>query len=632
MASSDDPEMSSDGGVAPLSMVPPPVDPGLARGGAGEAGRYEVRRLLGKGAMGEVMLCRDTRIGRDVAKKVIADKHRTDKHARARFLREARVQGQLEHPAIVPVHDLGVDEEGADYFTMKCLRGQTLAGVVKNLAAGDPQAIESYPLRRLLSAFSAACLAVDFAHARGVLHRDLKPSNVMLGDYGEVYVLDWGIAKITEPALQTAQPRATGEEELHTATGKALGTWGYMSPEQARGRIEELSPQTDVYALGAILFEILARQPLHKKDVWNAMLMSTVTGADAHASKRAPDLMVPPELDAICVKATAQRPEDRYPSARALHEAVERFLEGDRDVEVRRHLAAGHARAAEEARARAAAGGPGAEEALRTALQEVGRSLVLEPTNGAAMALLAQILTAPQQALPAEVATELDTHTAARHRQQLRLAVGADMAGLTLMTPIVLWMGVRNTPLLVGCLGLTFAASAAKILATRATTLRRMYAVAYVGFVLNVLALTAIGRGFGPLLFTPMLLTAFTFAFCMTYAGRFRAAIIGTSVVALLGAVAADLFGLVPSSYSFHDGAMTILPRAVTLPEVPTLVALVVGCTFMVTTPGILMGRMMGTLRSAEERAFLQAWHMRQLLPQEARTPAGEKARDGTGQ
>lgn len=235
------------------------------------------------------------------------------------------------------------------------------------------------------------------------------------------------------------------------------------------------------------------------------------------------------------------------------------------------------------------------------------------------MSLLAEILTAPRRRVPAEVAAEMEAHAVVRSREQLRLAVAADLSGVTLMTPIVLWMGVRSTALLGACLALTLVAAATKLVAARLPDLRRVHAVAYASYLCNILALCAIGRGFGPLLFTPMLLTAFTFAFSMTYSGRFRAAVIATSVTALLGSVAVDLAGLVPSSYAFHDGALTILPRAVTLPAVPTLVALVVGSTFMLVVPGLVMGRIMTTLRAAEERSFVQAWHMRQLLPAEAR-------------
>src|SRR5438067_5726539 len=201
---------------------------------------YEVSEVLGRGGMGEVVLAYDTEIGRGVAIKHMLDA--SSEVARERFLREAKIQARLDHPAIVPVYELG-----RDYFTMKRLAGTTLLDVIVKGSATR---------QRMLRAFVDVCLAVELAHSRGVVHRDLKPANIMLGDFGEVYVLDWGIAKLVdEPETPRAQTLDLPSSTHATRVGKVLGTPEFMAPEALLHGVADR--RTDVYALGIILDQLL---------------------------------------------------------------------------------------------------------------------------------------------------------------------------------------------------------------------------------------------------------------------------------------------------------------------------------------------------------------------------------------
>src|SRR3569623_3016195 len=175
----------------------------------------------------------------------------------SRCLREARIQGRREHPAVVPVHELWYDGESRPVFVMKQLAGTTLAQVIARLAAGDTEAIATFSRQRLLRAFADVCLAIEFAHTRGVVHRDLKPANIMLGDFGEVYVLDWGVARVSGGEDDRASfADIDTADGTNTVAGAILGTPGYIAPEQIRGEAD-LDGRAAVYALGCILFVLL---------------------------------------------------------------------------------------------------------------------------------------------------------------------------------------------------------------------------------------------------------------------------------------------------------------------------------------------------------------------------------------
>jgi serine/threonine protein kinase len=290
---------------------------------------YSLSRLHATGGMGRVWLARDAALGRDVALKELRPDRASDPRVCARFLKEAQITGQLEHPGVVPIYEvMRRSEDKAPYYTMRFIRGRTLAEAAaeyhERLAQGEAGELE---LRELLSAFIAVCNAVAYAHNRKVLHRDLKPQNVVLGDFGEVVVLDWGLARLmsqadAEPDIAPL-PIPPGEVDA-TVQGQVVGTPAYMAPEQAEGRLEQLGPATDVYGLGAVLYEILTGKPPFTGDDTASVLSLVVRQMPARPhvlSSR-----VSPALEAICFKALAKKPAERYSSVKALADDVQRWL------------------------------------------------------------------------------------------------------------------------------------------------------------------------------------------------------------------------------------------------------------------------------------------------------------------
>ncbi len=307
---------------------------------AAPAARFRHLRPHAKGGLGEVSVALDNELNREVALKQIQDHHADRPDSRMRFLVEAEITGGLEHPGIVPVYSLGHDPTGRPYYAMRFIEGETLS---KSIARFHAESAKAAPgdrvlaFRKLLRRFLDVCNAVAYAHSRSVLHRDLKPDNIMVGDFGETLVVDWGLAKAAgqsePPALDGSRPLipASGSGSSETMQGQAIGTPAFMSPEQAVGEIDGLGPTTDIYSLGATLYDLLTGKPPFaitddergSNDL--GPILSRVSRGD-FPPPRAVDPSVPKPLEAICLKAMALSPADRYPTPRALATDLEHWL------------------------------------------------------------------------------------------------------------------------------------------------------------------------------------------------------------------------------------------------------------------------------------------------------------------
>jgi len=310
-----------------------------------EGSRYEDLGLLGIGGMGEVRRVRERDLNRTLAMKIIKPDVMAKKLSLARFIEEAQVNAQLQHPSIIPVHELGRLPDGRYYFTMQEIRGRELDDAITSVHAASSESWhyddEGWSLRQLITALQKACQAVGYAHARGVIHRDLKPSNIMVGRDGEVFVVDWGIAKVkghrvledgVERDVAVVETDRSVDASQSTRVGAVTGTPAYMSPEQAEGKIDCISARSDVYALGAILYKILTgRVPYQGRRVWQILM--AVLKADLVAPSKATTRKVPEALEEICVRALSANPEHRYADASMIAEELGAWLDGAKQRE-----------------------------------------------------------------------------------------------------------------------------------------------------------------------------------------------------------------------------------------------------------------------------------------------------------
>jgi eukaryotic-like serine/threonine-protein kinase len=501
--------------------------------------------------MGEVLAARDVRIGREVALKRLHERAPTPVEL-ARFLREARIQGQLEHPSIPPVHEVGYDEDGLPYFVMRRLAGKTLAQAIDDA---------SFTRQRLLRAFVDVCHAIDLAHSRGVIHRDLKPSNILLGERGETYVLDWGIAR-----------------ELDVIDDSIAGTPSYMAPEQVRGD-RDLDERVDVFALGRVLIQVL--------------------------TKRA-ELDITPELEALCRAATADDREARIPSVRILGDAVQQFLDGDRDIARRRELAWWHL-----VNARAAWSEITDDEQRRTiVMREAGRALALDPTLGAAADLIGRVMIEPPKEPPPGVLEEL----ASIERRDMHTLVKVSLVGSILyavLLPLFIVLGIRDVPY-----AIAYGALCSVMIGTSLLALRRMSTLLNVLFTISEIAmLVLITRAFMPA--APGIAAVGLVMMSFDPAAKHRGVVIAVvlaTLAALLGVLLAEQVGLLSQTVFWSDGVLGYRSPLDGFESFPVIGAMMIFVTMMIAFAGAFSYVAIRRVHQARAHLVTQAWHLRQLV------------------
>ena len=303
------------------------IDRGFVAGFKPQLEKYQTSRPLGRGGMGEVFEMHDVDLGRRVALKRVRSDLSHEPRIIHRFIEEAQITAQLEHPNIIPIHDIGSLEGGIPFFTMKRVEGNTLGEVLRGLQIQDPKLTQKFSHTRLQIVFLQVVQAISYAHARGVLHCDIKPSNILLGEHDEVLVTDWGLAQLVGADTSGTEPRVrpTCRDEFRSQTSG--GTAPYMSPEQMRG--VALDPRSDIYSLGVVLYELLTGSPPYTGRT-AAELEIELSRGPVPPREKSPNKLISAEIEAVCLKALQIEPAQRYQTAASLKEAIEAHLTGTR--------------------------------------------------------------------------------------------------------------------------------------------------------------------------------------------------------------------------------------------------------------------------------------------------------------
>ncbi|HEY4177286.1 MAG TPA: serine/threonine-protein kinase [Kofleriaceae bacterium] len=589
--------------IVPTRHTPPPVatgtpDPKRASATRGFGAHqvpahYKIGELIGRGGMGEVIAAQDEHIGREVAIKRMRAAN-PDSEQLSRFLREARIQARLDHPAIVPVHELGTDPSGHPYFTMKRISGRTLAQHMHD------QAKQQTLLRALVS----VARAIALAHSKGIIHRDLKPSNIMLGDYDEVYVLDWGVARVLdedETPSSVGQDISTLDEES-TQTGTMLGTPGYMAPEMIKG--EAAYRAADIYALGAILFEILTAAPLHPRGT--AAIAATLQSPQEWPRRRT-DKSIPLELDRICFQALSEQPHDRQ-TAQKFADELQSFLDGDRDVEARRKQAAEQLQKARDAIAK------GGDKARADAILRAGRAMSLDPELFEAAELVTELTIKPPVELPKELADELDEEERKLVSTRSRVAFFA-LVALFVFWVIIPFLRIRSWSWLFLGYG---AIAAHMVLVYRAWRTGKISIP--LGLVSALVFSTLASRFSGLMVLTPILMCGLLIGFTSSSMFMRQRWVIPLWATAAFGIpIALEKLGVMPESWKVtYDGVVS--HSSVFEIQGWYADAAFVACNIiLVIVVGTMAAKIHYAAKVARRALTIQNWHMNKLVPTDRR-------------